>query len=153
MEEILSYINIKLLKFRDKAPGVLEPGVDTEARAALVNLSALEEEDGDLAQVKVDEMPGKKSTNVSIRRDPCPGCCLPSLVGHIRAKVPAHDAMPGGVVLFVELLLDVGRDVLLNVVLLQSLGGTVHSVLLHLLGHVSILDDCLAIRHGEGLFS
>ena len=54
---------------------------------------------------------------------------MPGLVRHIGAEVPADDAMPGGVVLLVELLLDVGRDVLLNVVLFQSLGCAVHSVL------------------------
>ena len=58
------------MKFRDKAPGVLEPGVDTEARAALVNLSALEEEDGDLAQVKVDEMPGNKEHECQYKKTP-----------------------------------------------------------------------------------
>ena len=63
--------------------------------------AGLEEKDGDLAQVEVDEV---------LR-----------LVGHIGAEVTADDAMPGGVVLLVELLLDVRRDVLLDVVLLQRL--------------------------------
>ena len=45
------------------------------------------------------------------------------LVGHVGSKVTAYNAMPSGVVLFVKLLLDVGRDVLLDVVLLESLAG------------------------------
>ena len=57
-EEILSFINIKLLKFRDKSLGS-GPRVDTVARDALVNLSTLEEEDCHLPQVEVDEMPEK----------------------------------------------------------------------------------------------
>ena len=50
-------------------------------------------------------------------------------MGDIRAEVPAHDAVPGGIVLLVHLLLDVGGNVLLYVVLFQGVGGTVHSVL------------------------
>jgi len=64
-------------------------------------LSALEEEDGDLAQIEVDEM---------FR-----------LVGYVGTEVSSNDAMPGWVVLLVELFLDVGGNVLLNVVLLKSL--------------------------------
>lgn len=48
------------------------------------------------------------------------GTCLPQikvdevlrLVGHVGPKVAAHDAVPGGVVLLVKLLLDEGRNVL-----------------------------------------
>ena len=67
-----------------------------------VRSAGLEEEDGDLTEVEVDEML--------------------SLMGHVRAEVAAHDAVPGGVVLLVELLLDEGGDVLLDVELLESLG-------------------------------
>ena len=65
----------------------------------------------------------------------------------VRSEVSAHDAVPGRVVLLVELLLDVGGDVLLDVILLEGLGGAVHRVLLHLLGHVRVLDDGFPVRH------
>ena len=69
-------------------------GVDCSAR--------LEEKDGDLTKIEVDEVLG--------------------LVGHVGAEVTADNTMPGGVVLFVEFLLDEGCDILLNVVALKSLG-------------------------------
>ena len=53
--------------------------------------AGLEEEDGDLTKVEVDEVLG--------------------LVSDIGAEVAAHDAVPGGVVLLVKLLFDVGCQV------------------------------------------
>ena len=64
-------------------------------------LSALEEKNGDLSEVEVDEVLG--------------------LVSDVRSEVTSNNAMPCGVVLFVELLLDVRSNVFLNVVLLEGL--------------------------------
>ena len=47
----------------------------------------------------------------------------------VGSKVPADDAMPSGVVLFVELFLDVGGNVFLDVVLFEGLSGAVNSIL------------------------
>ena len=69
------------------------------------------------------------------------------LVGNVRTEVPTEDAVPRGVVLLVELLLDVRRNILFDVVLFQCLSGAIHSVLLHLLRHVGILDHGFAVRH------
>lgn len=57
-----------------------------------VELTALEQQDCYLTEVEVDEV-----------------TCL---MGDIRSKVAADDAMPGWVVLFVKLLLDECGDVL-----------------------------------------
>jgi hypothetical protein len=89
--------------------------------------AGLEEEDSNLTEVEVDEVLG--------------------LVGYIRAEVTADNAMPGGVVLFVEFLLDECGNILLNVELLESLSGDVDSVLLHIFGHVCVLHNGLAVCH------
>jgi len=87
----------------------------------------LEEEDGDLSKVEVDEVFG--------------------LVGNVGTEVAAHNAVPGGVVLFVEFLLDEGGDVLLDVELLESLSRDVNSILLHVFGHISVLNYSFAVGH------
>ena len=91
--------------------------------------AGFEEEDGNLTEVEVDEVLG--------------------LVGDVGTEVSSHNAMPGWVVLLVELLLDEGGDILLDVELLEGLGGDIDSILLHVLGHISVLDDSLSISHGE----
>uniref|UniRef100_A0A3B3IGM3 Uncharacterized protein n=1 Tax=Oryzias latipes TaxID=8090 RepID=A0A3B3IGM3_ORYLA len=89
-------------------------------------LLVLKEQNGYLAQVEVNKM-----------------LCL---VGDVAAEVSANDAVPGRVVLLVELL-KLGSNVLLYVVFLHGLCGTVHGILLHLLGHVSVLDHRFPVRH------
>lgn len=91
-------------------------------------LTRFEQENGHLAQVEVDEVFG--------------------FMCHITTEVPPHDAVPGGVVLLVKLLLDMGRNVLLYIILFQCLSSTLHRVLLHLLRHIGILDYGLSVTHG-----
>ena len=42
-------------------------------------------------------------------------------VSYVRSEVSSNNAMPCGVVFLVELFLDVGGDILLNIVFLESL--------------------------------
>ena len=86
-----------------------------------------EEEDSNLTEVEVDEVLG--------------------LMGNVGTEVSAHDAMPGWVVLFVEFFLDESGDVLLNVEFLESLGGDIDSILLHVLGHISVFHNGLSVCH------
>uniref|UniRef100_A0A8C6JW52 Uncharacterized protein n=1 Tax=Melopsittacus undulatus TaxID=13146 RepID=A0A8C6JW52_MELUD len=79
-----------------------------------MGLARLEQKNSHLAEVEVDEVLG--------------------LVSHVAAEVPPHDAVPGGIVFLVKLL----SNVLLDVVLLQCLCSTLHSILL-----LSITHDCL----------
>ena len=93
----------------------------------LLFLSGLEQQDCNLAKVKVDKV---------LR-----------LVRDVRAKVSPNDAVPCRVVLFVEFLFDVGSNVLFNVKLLECCSGAVYGVLLHVLGHVGILDHSFTFSH------
>jgi hypothetical protein len=65
-----------------------------------VGLLRLEEQDGAVAEVEVDEMLG--------------------LVRDKAAKVASHDAVPSGALSIIERFLDVLRDVLFNMVLRHS---------------------------------
>ena len=69
------------------------------------------------------------------------------LMRHIGAEVTANDAMPGRIVLLVEFLLDESGNILLDVVAFESLSGDVDGILLHVLGHVSILNNGLSVSH------
>lgn len=91
------------------------------------NLTALEEKDRHLPEVEVDE--------------------VASLVRHIAAKVAPDNAMPSRVVFLVKFFFDVSCYVLLDVVFFEGLRPTVDSILLHLLGHVSIFNNRLPISH------
>ena len=82
----------------------------------------LEEQNGDLSHVEIDEMLG--------------------FVGDIGTEVAANNTMPGRIIFLVEFLLDVGGDVFFDVEFLKGNVGTVNSVLLHFLIHVSMLDHC-----------
>uniref|UniRef100_A0AAR2JKQ9 Dynein light chain n=1 Tax=Pygocentrus nattereri TaxID=42514 RepID=A0AAR2JKQ9_PYGNA len=92
---------------------------DTEQRSG----PRFEQKYGHLAQVEVDEV-----------------LCL---VSDVAAEVPSHNAVP----CWVAHLLDVRCNVLLYVVLLHGLRRTVHRILLHVLGHVSILDHGFPVGH------
>jgi len=99
------------------------------AKLTSFTLTRLEEQYRDLAEVEVDE----------VLRFVC----------DVAAKVTSDDAVPGRVVLLVELLLDEGSDILFDVKLLEGLVGAVDGVLLHLLRHVGVLDNCFAVRGGH----
>lgn len=65
----------------------------------------------------------------------------------VGAEVLPNYDVPSRVVLLVELLLYVRRDVLLNVEALHGLDGAVYRVLLHVLGHVCVLNVNTALAH------
>uniref|UniRef100_A0A2K5VAX0 Uncharacterized protein n=1 Tax=Macaca fascicularis TaxID=9541 RepID=A0A2K5VAX0_MACFA len=91
-------------------------------------LTRFEQKNSHLAQVEVDE--------------------VFDFVCQVTTEVPPHDAMPGGIVLFVKFLLNVSRNVLLYVIFLQLLSSSLHRVLLHLFQHVRIFDHGLLAAHG-----
>jgi len=89
------------------------------------SLTGLEEQNGHLTQVEIDEMFG--------------------LVRHVTSEISSDDAMPSWIEFFVELFFNIGGDVLLYVEFFQCLRRAVHSLLLHLLRHVGVFDHGFTI--------
>ena len=63
-------------------------------------------------------------------------------VSDITAKVLSDYHMPSWTVFSVKLLLDLGGNVFLDVVLLQCCRRDIDAVLLHLLAHIDVFDNC-----------
>uniref|UniRef100_A0A8B9E7J4 Uncharacterized protein n=1 Tax=Anser cygnoides TaxID=8845 RepID=A0A8B9E7J4_ANSCY len=85
-----------------------------------------------LTQVKIDEV-----------------LCL---VCYIAAKVSANNAVPSWVVFLVKFLKKQKRGVKAkkaHMKIVLSANSLLVLILLHVLGHVRILDDSLSVRHGE----
>uniref|UniRef100_A0A8C0X0P3 Uncharacterized protein n=1 Tax=Castor canadensis TaxID=51338 RepID=A0A8C0X0P3_CASCN len=92
-------------------------------------LTRFEQKNGHLTQVEVDEVFG--------------------FMCHITTEVPPHDAVPEpSPTRAPPHLLDVGRNVLFYVILLQRLRSALHRVLLHLFRHVRVFDHRLSVAHG-----
>ena len=68
-------------------------------------------------------------------------------VGNVGTEVTAYDAVPCGVVLLIEFLLDEGGDVLFDVEFFEGLGADVDSILLHIFSHVGVFNNCFAVCH------
>ena len=65
-----------------------------------------------------------------------------SLMSHIGAHTSSNDAVPRGLVHYIELRFDYLGDVVEDFFLLEGVLAAVDGVLLHSLGHVSKFDDC-----------
>ena len=72
--------------------------------------------------------------------------CLPT-VGDIASKVTSDNAVPGGTVLLVKLLLHERGNILLDSVFFEGADRTLDSFLLHFLSHICILDCGARVDH------
>lgn len=61
-------------------------------------------------------------------------------VGDIAPEVLPYDNVPSCPIPSIKLLLDLSSNILLDIVLFESGGGDIDGFLLHLLGHVYVLD-------------
>lgn len=89
-------------------------------------VTTLEEDNPDLAKVEVDE--------------------VLLIVADLQAKFTPYDTAPRRGKLLVELVLDVCGNVILGVLLIDSMIGTHDCFLLHVLGHAGILYDTIASK-------
>ena len=121
------------------------------------DLTRLEEQNGHLAHVEVDEVlrlvghiatKGKQILHFSesLKKKCNSWASATSCQDDVPSKVATNNAVPCGIVHSVEFLLNVGSDVLLNVEFLHGILGTIDCLLLHVFAHVRILDDSLVGR-------
>ena len=62
-------------------------------------------------------------------------------MSHVTAKSSPNDAVPSGLIHYVKLGLDNLCDFVEHLLLLECVVAAIHSVLLHSLRHVGVLDD------------
>ena len=91
----------------------------------IIYLTALEHKNGHLSQVEVNK--------------------VLALMGNIGSEASPDHHVPGGGVFLIELFFDIAGDVSLYVVSIQGLVGDVDCVLLHLVRHVGVFDDCFPV--------
>ena len=68
-------------------------------------------------------------------------------VRNVRAEIAPDDAVPRRIVLLVEFFLDERRYIFLDVVFLHRLRCAFDGVLLHVFGHVGVLDYGFSFGH------
>jgi hypothetical protein len=68
-------------------------------------------------------------------------------MGNVGTETPSHDHMPSWSVFFIKFFFYVTGDISLNVVSVQGLVGYINGLLLHLIGHIGILNDGFSLRH------
>jgi hypothetical protein len=93
----------------------------------LRRLAGLPEKHGNLAEVEIHK--------------------VLALVHDIGAELSPYDTLPRGTVLLIELAFDVRGDVFFHLMLLDGLGGHLHSVILHIVANVRELDVWFALSH------
>lgn len=101
-----------------------------------------------IRDTRIDLQIGKR-TKPRLRLDQRKDCSSVVLtMGDVASKVTSDNAVPGGTVFLVKLLLHECGDILLDGVLLEGSDGALNSLLLHLLCHVGVLDGGAWIDHG-----
>jgi len=97
----------------------------------MISSSRFEEQNCHLPHVEIDKVLG--------------------LVSNVRTEIAANNTVPCRVVFLVKLLLDICCDILFNVELLQGHICAVNGILLHLLVHICMFDDCFPLSCGHSI--
>ena len=94
-----------------------------QMRGMKMRSTRFEQQDGHLSHIEIDEVLG--------------------LMGDIGSEITSDHTVPSWVVFLIELLLDVGGNVFLDIELFESNVGAINGILLHFFIHVGMLDDGL----------